>query len=452
MTIAVYKDHFKRNITLAVPVMLSQLGHVMVGVADSAMVGQLGTIPLAAASLGNSIFAIILTFGIGISYAITPLIAAADGKKHYQKSGKIFKHGLYINIVAGVLLYFLSYGVTFVLPFLDQPEAVAIMAAPYLNIIGLSLVPFMIFQSCRQFAEGLSLTKKAMYITIGANLLNIGLNYIMIYGKFGFPAMGLFGAGLATLISRIVMAIGMGIYIFKAGVFQPYIQKMRWRGFSKKLGKRMLKLGLPTGLQFVFEVGAFSAAAIMAGWLGAIQLAAHQIAISLTSVSYMMASGISAAATVRVGNQLGLNDIPTLRIAGFTSFIMAVAFMLVACLGFALGKDFLPGLYADELEVLQIASVLLVIAAIFQIFDGVQVVALGALRGLEDVKMPTIVAIISYWLIGLPLGYVLGFKLDLGIEGIWYGLLTGLAITAITLFLRFNILTNRLLAKNTKLA
>lgn len=214
----------------------------------------------------------------------------------------------------------------------------------------------------------------------------------------------------------------------------------------------MLKLGLPTGLQFVFEVGAFSAAAIMAGWLGAIQLAAHQIAISLTSVSYMMASGISAAATVRVGNQLGLNDIPTLRIAGFTSFIMAVAFMLVACLGFALGKDFLPGLYADELEVLQIASVLLVIAAIFQIFDGVQVVALGALRGLEDVKMPTIVAIISYWLIGLPLGYVLGFKLDLGIEGIWYGLLTGLAITAITLFLRFNILTNRLLAKNTKLA
>src|SRR5690554_2218481 len=207
MTIAVYKDHFKRNITLAVPMMLSQLGHVMVGVADSAMVGQLGTIPLAAVSLGNSIFAIILTFGIGISYAITPLIAAADGKKHYQRSGKIFKHGLYINLVAGILLYFLSFGITYVLPFLDQPEEVAILAGPYLNVIGLSLIPFMIFQSFRQFAEGLSLTKTAMYITVGSNLLNVGLNYILIYGKFGFPAMGLFGAGLATLISRVVMAI-----------------------------------------------------------------------------------------------------------------------------------------------------------------------------------------------------------------------------------------------------
>lgn len=450
MTISVYKDHFKRNISLAVPVMLSQLGHVMVGVADSAMVGQLGTIPLAAASLGNSIFAIILTFGIGISYAITPLIAAADGRKHYQKSGKIFKHGLYINVVAGVLLYFLSFGIMYVLPFLDQPEEVAIMAGPYLNIIGLSLIPFMIFQTFRQFAEGLSLTKAAMYITIGANLLNIGLNYIMIYGEFGFPAMGLLGAGLATLISRIVMAIGMGMYIFRANIFQPYIKNMRWKGFSKKLGKRMLRLGLPTGLQFVFEVGAFSAAAIMAGWLGVIQLAAHQIAISLTSVSYMMASGISAAATVRVGNQLGLNDIPTLRIAGFTSFIMALVFMSVACLGFALGRDFLPSLYVDELEVIQIASTLLVIAAIFQVFDGIQVVALGALRGLEDVKMPTVVAIVAYWIIGLPLGYVLGFELGLGVQGIWYGLLTGLALTAVTLFLRFNVLTNRLLVrKNT---
>lgn len=448
MALSVYKDHFKRNITLAVPMMLSQLGHVMVGVADSAMVGQLGTIPLAAVSLGNSIFAIILTFGIGISYAITPLIAAADGKKHYQRSGKIFKHGLYINLVAGILLYFLSFGITYVLPFLDQPEEVAILAGPYLNVIGLSLIPFMIFQSFRQFAEGLSLTKTAMYITVGSNLLNVGLNYILIYGKFGFPAMGLFGAGLATLISRVVMAILMGVYIFKAGVFQPYIEKLRWKGFSKKLCKRMLKLGLPTGLQFVFEVGAFSAAAIMAGWLGAIQLAAHQIAISLTSVSYMMASGISAAATVRVGNQLGLNDIPKLRIAGFTSFIMALAFMSVACLGFALGRNFLPSLYVDELEVIQIASTLLVIAAIFQLFDGIQVVALGALRGLEDVKMPTVVAIVAYWIIGLPLGYVMGFELGLGVKGIWYGLLTGLVLTAVSLLLRFNILTNRLLVSH----
>lgn len=448
MTISVYKDHFRRNITLAVPVMLSQLGHVMVGVADSAMVGQLGTIPLAAASLGNSIFAIILTFGIGVSFAITPLIAAADGKKHYQKSGKIFKHGLYINLVAGILLYLVTFGIAYVLPFLNQPEEVVIMAGPYLNVIGLSLIPFMIFQSFKQFAEGLSLTKKAMYIVVGANLINIGLNYILIYGKLGLAPMGLYGAGLATLISRIIMAIAMGLYIFKARAFQPYIEKFRFKGFSRKLGWRMLRLGLPTGLQFVFEVGAFSAAAIMAGWLGAKQLAAHQIAISLASVSYMMASGISAAATVRVGNQLGLNDIPTLRIAGFTSFVMAVAFMTFTCLMFVLGKDLLPGFYVDEQDVIQVASSLLVIAAFFQIFDGVQVVALGALRGLEDVKMPTLVAVVAYWLIGLPLGYAFGFELGLGVKGIWYGLLTGLALTAIMLFFRFNTLTKRLLARN----
>lgn len=445
MLSALYKDHYKKNITLAVPVMLSQLGHVMVGVADSIMVGRLGTIPLAAASLGNSIFAVILMFGIGMSFAVTPLVAAADGEKNYRKSAKVFKHGLYINLVTGAFLFLLTFAGAPVLYLLNQPEEVVLMTIPYLGIIALSLIPFMIFQSFKQFAEGLSFTKNAMFITVASNLVNVGLNYVLIYGKLGFEPMGLVGAGWATFISRVIMAIAMAVYVIKGSKYQRYLKGFRFKGFSKKLVIRMVKLGFPTGMQFVFEVGAFSSAAIMIGWLGAQQLAAHQIAINLASISYMMATGISAAATVRVGNQLGKNDIPNLRLAGFTSFVMGIGFMSITGLIFILGKSFLPGLYINEEEVVNIASSLLVIAAFFQISDGIQVVGLGALRGLEDVRVPTIIAVIAYWLIGLPFGYFLCFELELGARGIWFGLLTGLSMAAIMLSYRFNLLTKRLL-------
>lgn len=440
-----YKDHFKRNITLAVPVMFSQLGHVMVGVADSIMVGQLGTLPLAAVSLGNGIFAVILMFGIGISFAITPLVAAADGKNNFRKSAKVFKHGFYINLLTGILLFLLTFAGGPILYLLNQPGEVVNLTIPYLDIIALSLIPFMIFQSFKQFAEGLSFTKNAMYITVAANLINVGLNYILIFGKLGFEPMGLRGAGWATFISRVLMAIAMAVYVVKGSKFQQYMKGFRWKGVSKKLTVRMIKLGFPTGMQFVFEVGAFSTALIMVGWLGAQQLAAHQIAINLASISYMMATGISAAATVRVGNQLGKNDIPNLRLAGFTAFIMGIAFMSLTGIIFVVGKSFLPGLYIQEVEVINIASSLVVIAAFFQISDGIQVVGLGALRGIEDVKMPTVIAVIAYWFIGLPFGYFLCFTLQLGARGVWFGLLTGLSMAAIMLSYRFNLLTRRLL-------
>ncbi len=440
-----YKEHFKKNLFLAVPVMLSQLGHVMVGVADSIMVGRLGTVPLAAVSLGNGIFTVILMFGIGMSFAITPLVAAADGKNNYRKSAKLFKHGLYISLATGIFLFLLTFAGAPILYSLNQPEEVVKLAVPYLNIIALSLIPFMIFQAFKQFAEGLSFTKNAMYITVAANLVNVGLNYILIYGALGIEPMGLLGAAWATLISRILMPIAMGAYVIKGKKFKRYLKGFRFKGISKKLTFRMVKLGIPTGMQFVFEVGAFSSALIMVGWLGSTQLAAHQIAINLASVSYMMATGISAAATVRVGNQLGKNDIPNLRRAGFTSFIMGIGFMSITGIIFILGKSFLPGLYIQEEEVITVASSLVVIAAFFQISDGIQVVGLGALRGLEDVRMPTLIAVVAYWIIGLPVGYFLCFHMDLGARGIWFGLLIGLSMAAAMLSYRFNLLTRRLL-------
>ncbi|MEM1406007.1 MAG: MATE family efflux transporter [Bacteroidota bacterium] len=441
-----YKAHLKKNFLLAYPVMISQVGHMMVNVADSVMVGQLGALPLAGASLANVIFHLLMTFGIGISYAITPLVAAADGEGNTARVSEILKNGFLLNIITGVLLFGLVLIGSPVLFYLDQPQDVVTMAVPYLNIVTFSLIPLMVFQTFRQFAEGLSRTRQAMFIVIACNLINIGLNYLLIYGKAGFPELGLNGAGWASLISRIVLAIWMMGYIYFSQSFIAFRNGFSMGFYSKKLIKRLINIGLPAGLQFIFEVGAFGFAVIMMGWIGTKALAAHQIAVNLAAVSYMAASGLSAAATVRVGNQLGRKDVPTLRAAAFTLYGMVITFMLACALIFILGRCYLPSLYIRDEEVVQMASSLVVIAGFFQLSDGIQVVSLGALRGLEDVKVPTLLTFIAYWVIALPVGYLLGFKFDLGAEGIWYGLLIGLTIVAMVMSIRFNKLTKMLVS------
>ena len=276
-----------------------------------------------------------------------------------------------------------------------------------------------------------------MFISLIANLINVGLNYLLIFGKFGFPELGLNGAGWATFISRVFMFILMFIYIKKSSYFIDYIVDIRLKMASLKIIAEILRISIPIGLQFVFEVGAFAFAAIMMGWLGTNELAAHQIAISIASVTYMMATGISSAATVRVGNALGRNNNLELRNAGFGAFLIGLAFMLCCSILFISFHDYLPFLFNDNSQVVKIASSLIVIAAFFQLSDGTQVIGLGALRGISDVKMPAILTVLAYWVIGLPIAYVLGFVLDLGAIGIWYGLLIGLTFAAIMMFYRF---------------
>ena len=432
-----YKVHYRKNFLLAYPVMLSQLGQVLVGLADSLMVGRLGAEPLAAASLANVVFYMIMVFGLGVSLAVTPLVAAADGENDDSKITTIFSNGLMINVVLGILLALGVVLCTPVLYHLDQPPPVVILATPYLRIITVALVPYMIFQSFRQFAEGMGNTRQAMYITLSGNALNIILNYLLIYGKWGFPELGLNGAGWATLIARTAMAVAMGLFVFHAPQFRSFRAAFSFTHISKKVIRRILNVGVPAGFQFVFEVSAFGTAAIMMGWLGTQTLAAHQIALNLASISYMMATGIASAATIRVGNQLGRKDMVNLRLAGNTCFIMVALFMGAAAIVFITMRGFFPTLYIDELEVIEIASQLLVVAAFFQVSDGVQVVAMGALRGIEDVKIPTLIAVTAYWVIGLPAGYLLAFNLGLGANGIWYGLFIGLTLAAIALFYRF---------------
>lgn len=440
-----FKSHFPKTLQLAYPVMLSQLGQVMVGVADSMMVGRLGAETLAASSLANSIFFVVLMFGIGVSMAMTPLVAAADGEAKPKKITRLFKHGFAINAFTGIILFLLILLAAPGLYHLNQPVEVVRAAIPYLGIITLSLVPFMFFQTFKQFTEGLSQTRQAMAITVFCNLVNIFLNWVLIFGKLGFPALGLNGAGWATLISRVLMAAMIFYYVKHSKRYLPYSLGFGFKKLSYPLMSKMLQIGVPTGFQFIFEVGAFSAAAIMMGWIGVNALAAHQIAISLASISYMMASGLSAAAMVRVGNQLGRNDIITLRQIGFTVFGMVAMFMMAFAIILIVFRNYLPWLYIGDLPVIEMTASLLVIAGFFQLSDGLQVVGLGALRGMADVKAPTFITLIAYWVVGLPLGYFFAFQLGYNEQGIWYGLLIGLTSTALLLVYRFHKLSKELL-------
>ncbi len=439
-----YLTNYRRTLLLAYPVVLSQLGHIILGVVDTAMVGQIGTVPQAAVALSNSLYTLVLVFGLGVSYGITPLVAAADSTKHFAENAKLLKHGVVINTVLGILLFVLLYFTSPVLNLFNQKKEVVDMAIPFLNVMMLGMIPLCIFSGFKQFTEGLSFTKIAMVITVGANLLNVLLNYLLIFGHWGLPKMGLMGACWATFISRVVMAIGMFLYVYFNKHFKIY-----WKGFNKikitkALTKKILGIGVPSGLQWVFEVGAFSFAVIMIGWISATAQAAHQVALSIAATTYMMASGLSAAASVRVGNELGLKNREGVRTAGFSAFIIVLVFMSLMATCFILFRNYLPLLFNNNADVIAVSSSLIVIAAFFQLSDGTQVVGLGALRGMKDVKIPTIITLIAYWIIGLPMSYVFAFKFNFGVQGIWYGLSLGLGIAAVLLFLRFNYVSKRI--------
>lgn len=430
------KEHLRKNIHLAAPVMIGQLGHIMVSVADSVMVGRVGVIPLAGATFAGSFYYILMVFGIGVSYAITPLVASTDPKNKSKLLGYL-QNGLAMNVTIAILIFGLSLFVSQFLHLFGQEDEVVTAAKPYLLIMCASVIPLMTYQSFRQFSEGLSDTVKPMIVSIVANLLNVGLNYILIYGKFGFEPMGLNGAGYATLISRVIMVILM-----------MQLSKKKWKGIQASIQwsgiKQLLKLGLPSGMQYVFEVGAFATAAIMVGWISPEALAAHNIALNLAAISYMAATGLAAASSIRIGNQMGLKDKRNLRIAGFSAFAMVAIFMATCGILFILLRNVLPTLYIDNEEVQRIASTLLIIAAAFQISDGVQAVGLGVLRGLRDVRIPTLVTFVSYWLIAIPGAYSFAFILDWGVNGVWYALSLGLTIAGVLNLWRFNRLSNRL--------
>ena len=434
-----YKDHLRETIKLAIPVSIGQLGHIMMGVTDSLMVGRVGAVPLAASSLVNGIVFLIVVLGLGMTLAITPLVSIARGKNEKDQCGVILRQALLLNAVVTLILLGILLLLADLIIYLDQETAVAIQATSYAKIIAFSIIPFMIFQVYRQFIEGLAFTKPAMYITLAANAVNILGNWIFIYGNLGMPAYGLDGAGYSTLITRSCMAAGMAIYVMTAKRYEEYEPTFRFRNINWPVLKELVRVGVPTGFQHFFEVGAFSFSAIMIGWLGSIQLAAHQIALSLASVSFMIILGISAAGTIRVGHAYGRKDLQDIRQAGHLTTVFAGVVM--ACFGviFIVLRNFLPGLFTNDPAVIRIAASLIIVAALFQISDGAQAAGLGILRGITDVRMPMIITFIAYWIIALPIGYFLGFVIDMQVIGIWIGLFSGLTAAAVMLNLRFGV-------------
>jgi len=432
------KSHIKNTISLAYPVMIGQVGYIAMQVVDNIMIGGLGAVSLAAASLANSIFILIMIIGLGVSYAVTPLVAIAIGAGKSAECEELFKHSFIVNTITSVLLVLLAYLASFIIRYLNEPPEVVSLAVTYCRFMGLSILPLMLFQSYKQFIEGLSSTRPAMVITVTANIINALFNWILVYGKFGIPAFRLNGSACATFSSRLFMALVIIWYVRRSRVFNKYDLSLKIKKINAHIIKKILNLGIPTAVQYVFEVGSFSAAVIMIGWLGIKQLAAHQIAINLASISYMAALGISAAGAIRVGNGVGQQNITEVRRAGFTAIFLGASMMLLCGVVFIIFRNFLPSLYIHDPEVITIASTLLIVAALFQIFDGTQAVGIGVLRGLTDVKGPTIITFVSYWLIALPVGYFFGFIIHLQVLGVWIGFLCGLFSSAVLLTIRFN--------------
>ena len=452
-----YTREFKYNIKLAYPVMIGMLGHTFVQFVDNIMVGQLGTAELAAISLGNSFVFIGMSIGIGFSQAITPLIAEADGAKKDKDISGIFEHSFLICIILGLVLFLLVFLNRNLLYSMNQPIEVVELASPYLFWVSFSLISIVTFQSFRQFADGLSFTRAAMYSTLVGNIINVILNFVLIFGFWIFPKLGVEGAAIGTLISRLCMLTFIIFYLKLHKKLSKYIIRFFPTKVEIERVKKILYLGLPSALHSFFEVAFFISAVWMSGFIGKNSQAANQIALNLSSMTYMVALGVGVAAMIRVGNQRGMMNFKKLREVAISTLLLIIIIDIFFCLIFLIFNDLLPLLYLDPSdpsnlndvnEVLSIASKLLIVAGVFQLFDGIQAVVLGALRGMQDVNKPAIIIFFSYGILGFPISYFLGFHTSLAMVGIWIGLLSGLFFSSLFLFLRFNYLSKKIISIN----
>jgi multidrug resistance protein, MATE family len=436
-----YKFHYRDNLSLAIPVVISQLGHNLVQTADTIIVGHFaGTVSLAAVSLASSVFIIMLVVGMGISYGITPLISQHNGRDNHAECGRLLSNSLFLNVIAGFILFATTLLTSmFVLDHLDQTPEVVRQAKPFLTLLGISVIPMLIFNTFKQFTEGLGFTKQAMSISIWGNVFNVCLGIILVKGF----SMGVRGVGYSTLADRCVMAIVMAAYVFRSANFKKYLTAFALKNIDRIRCMQLFKIGGPVALQYFFEISAFSAAGLLIGTIGYHQQAAHQVALSLAAMTYMMASGLSAAAAIKSGNYFGGKDHHKLRQSAISSYHIVLLFMSFTAIVLMSFNHLLPWMYTSDKIVIDIAAQLLIIAAIFQLFDGTQVVGLGILRGMGDVNIPTVITFLAYWVIGLPVGYIFGVTMQLGAKGVWYGLTVGLAASSILLFFRFQFISKK---------
>ncbi len=431
----------RRTLALAFPIIIGHLGQMLMGIADSVMIGRVGTVPLAASAFGHSLFTISFILGVGLLMAVSVLGARAHGAGKSADCAEYLRHGMIMAAVLGAGGALLIYGMSLKLEIFGQPAEVNAAGETYIQIIALSLVPTLIFQTLRQYSEALGFPWGAMGILLASVALNVVLNWVLIYGNLGAPALGLDGAGWATLISRTVAVVGLWIWLrHRKSVTREWPGRGEntawWAPVVWSRIRVMLRIGVPAAGQLMFEAGAFVSAAMMVGWIGTVPLAAHQIALSCASATFMIPLGIGLATAIRIGRAVGEGRLDALRRIGFSSIFTAVGFAVVFTLVFAFGGSLIVSGFTHEADVAKLAAQLLIIAAIFQIFDGGQAVASGALRGLTDVKIPTVITFITYWLMALPTAYFLGVQRN-DPHGVWIGLAVGLAFTYVLLSWRF---------------
>lgn len=440
-----YIRHFKSNIRLAFPVMITQLGHPLVGFSSSVILSYFaGTVPLAGLALANGYFNLLLIIGIGMAYGLTPLVARANGSGDLFVCGRLLAHSLLINLFTGLVLLITAVaGSCFVLNHIGQHSDIVLQAKPLLFLLGISLFPLMIFLTFKQFVEGLGFTRQAMQVSLWGNAINIVVGIVLVKGMFGIAPMGIKGIGYAAIADRTIMAFVMGMYALAHKRIKPFLRGFAFTEYRYSIFKTLFETGLPITLQYIFEISVFSIAVFMTGWLGAPQLAAYQSVMIMVSLIYYAVVGIGTAATINTGYFSGKQYYHDLKISAFSSYYLVLAFHVVTGLLLLTFRNMLSHFFSTDATVILMISHLFILVSVIEVFDGLQVVGLGVLRGLGDTRMPTFITMIAYWLFALPMAYFLGFYTSLGLYGIWIGLYCGLGIAAIGLFLRFVQLSNR---------
>lgn len=452
-----YLPYYKRNLRVALPIMLTQLGASLVGLFDSMMVGHYATVDLAAVSFANAIFFMAMVFAMGVLMAITPLVGIRVGEMNAQpeettsireKIAVLFQNGILLTVLQSALMLLLLGGC---IPYLDcfgqDPDVIAV-ARPYYILIVISLVPFLFFTFFKQFLEGLGNTVVAMVITLVMNALNILLNWVFIYGHWGADAMGATGAGIGSLISRLGMPICFALAMWYKRDWRYYLASFTWRNIRWEEIKKQLRLGFPIGAQTFLETFTFTISFVIIGWISKEALAAHQVANQIADLTFMIAMGVGAATTIRVSHQLGAGDIRAVRMASNASIHLVLLLNTIGAVVMISLRNYIPLLFTQDTEVIAIASQLIVIAGLFQYADGLQAVGAAMLRGITDVKVPMLIAFMSYIVIGLAVGLVCAFPLEMGAAGIWIGFIMGLSTAATCFHIRFNRKYKKLAARN----
>jgi MATE family multidrug resistance protein len=434
---AEWRAELRAMSVLAVPVVLSELGWMAQGVVDTIMVGRLGPAAIGAVALGNAVFYTPSLFGFGLLLGLDTLVAQAYGRKDYDGCHRWLAQGIYLALLVTPAIMLALWAASYGYARFGIAAVVAAPAASYLRVLNFSTLPLLIYAASRRYLQGVGQVRVVTITFVGANLLNWAGNWALIYGHWGLPAMGVRGSALSTVVARVFMALALlgFAWRYERGRGHPLFR--HWAGPAVAQIRQLIRLGAPAAGQIVAEVGAWNLATLAAGWLTPVALATHQIALNYAALTYMVPLGVGSAAAVSVGHAVGAGNPARARRAGWLALGLGTGFMLLAAVVFLVAPRPLIALYTSDAQVMAVGPALLGLAALFQIFDGIQTVSTGALRGLGETRSPMIANLVGYWVLGLPIGFVLCFVFKWGIYGLWIGLTLALVLIASTLLYRW---------------